>query len=539
MKEHYLVDADLRRVHKLTPDVLVIGGGAAGLSAALSASEEGASVVVASKSALTDTNTAHAQGGVAAALGPDDSPEAHLNDTIGAGAGLTDEDAARLVVTEGPERIRALLEWGTAFDRNDDGTVALTREAAHAHNRILHANGDATGREIQRLLTARASDDHNITVTPEHFVIDLLHHEGSVHGALMLARQPSAGGWERVLICAKSTILATGGAGRLFRETTNPEPATGDGIALAYRAGARLADLEFVQFHPTALYLAGAPRLLISEAVRGEGAHLLNTLRERFMVGRHPQAELAPRDVVSVAVTEEMRRTKSPHVYLDLRHLPVELVMSRFPGIATTCGMFGLSITRDLIPVRPAAHYVMGGVMTDLEARTSLEGLFAAGEVACTGLHGANRLASNSLLEGLVFGWVAGRIAAAAAPRGEFKPKRLARTIPKRPLRVNLDDVRSSLQALMTRQVGVFRNAAELESALRAFGHWRDYVNSVEFDTPGGLELQNMLVVATLITHGALVREESRGGHRRVDFPDRDDASWRRRIEITRAEFEK
>jgi L-aspartate oxidase len=534
VNERYLIDIELRTLHKLTPDVLVIGAGAAGLFAAIAAAEEGASVLVVSKSPFADSNTAHAQGGIAVALAAGDTPELHLADTIEAGAGLTDERAARKLVVEGPDCVRMLLEWGTAFDREPDGSVAFTREAAHSRNRIVHANGDATGRELSRFLVARAEADPGITLLGSHFVIDLLHDDGRVHGALALADGDRR---EYVAIEAGATILATGGAGRLYRETTNPEPATGDGVALAYRAGARLADLEFVQFHPTALYIAGAPRLLISEAVRGEGAHLLNTLRERFMVGKHPDAELAPRDVVSAAVSEEMTRTHSPHVYLDLRHLDPERVRLRFPQIAETCATYGLLLTRDLIPVRPAAHYMMGGVETGLDASTSLEGLWAAGEVACTGLHGANRLASNSLLEALVFGRTAGKRAASRSPAAKFRPRRLERRVPKRPIAVDVDDVRQSLQALMNRQVGVYRTGAHLGSALRALGHWHEYVDSVEFRERAGLELQDMLVVASLITRGALLREESRGGHRREDFPGRDDARWMKRIVQSRADF--
>jgi L-aspartate oxidase len=336
-----------------------------------------------------------------------------------------------------------------------------------------------------------------------------------------------------VRVEASATVLATGGAGRLYRETTNPPVATGDGIALAFRAGADLADLEFMQFHPTALYVAGAPRLLISEAVRGEGAYLLNVKRERFMPDIHPLAELAPRDVVSAAIVEEMTRIESPHVYLDLSHMDPALVARRFPRIMETCAVYGLDILRDLIPVRPSAHYMMGGVATDLDARTSVAGLYAAGEVACTGLHGANRLASNSLLEGLVFGELAGRLAAEearASGGGRFPEAHISRVLPERRADVDLADLRMSLQALMNHSVGVFRNGTELASAVRTLEHWRDYLMPVRFSDAPGFELQNMFVAASLMMRGAVKRQESRGAHRRRDFPERDDERWGHRI---------
>ncbi|MHC4199158.1 MAG: L-aspartate oxidase [Planctomycetota bacterium] len=538
MRERYLIEADLRKVPGLTADVLVIGAGVAGLSAAIAAADRGASVAVLLKGGDGDSNTAHAQGGVAAALAEGDTTEMHLADTVAAGAGLTDEPVARKVVAEGPARVRELIEWGAAFDRSPDGGLAFTREGGHSRDRILHANGDATGREISRVLQLRAGAEPNVTVLSGHFATDLLHAEGRVYGALVACRGEGSLPGGLVRLEARATVLATGGAGRLYRETTNPEVATGDGIALAFRAGARLADLEFVQFHPTTLYVAGAPRLLISEAVRGEGAYLLNTRRERFMPKLHPQAELAPRDVVSASIVEEMARTESPHVYLDLRHLDADLVMRRFPQIAATCAGYGIDITSDLIPVRPASHYMMGGVMTDLEGRTSVEGLYAAGEVACTGLHGANRLASNSILEGLVLGKVVGERAAASPDSGPFPEKRLSRVLSKTEVELDMDDLARSLRALMNRSAGVFRDRAELESALRALGHWQEYLMPMRPGVPTGLELQNMLTAATLVARAALMRQESRGAHRRLDFPERDDAKWQRRIVQSMKDFE-
>jgi L-aspartate oxidase len=531
MKERFLIGIDLRPVPTLTPDVLVIGGGVAGLRAAIAAATGGASVIVLMKGAPPDSNTAHAQGGVAVAIGPDDDVDLHISDTVDAGAGLTDEGVARKVVAAGPGRVKELIEWGAQFDRGADGSLSFTREGAHCRDRILHAHGDATGLEFSRVLLARAEAEPGIILMPDNFVVDLLHAEGRVWGALALGN--GNGKLRMVRVEAGATVLATGGAGRLYRETTNPAVATGDGIALAFRAGAELADLEFVQFHPTTLYVAGAPRLLISEAVRGEGAYLLNVKRERFMPDIHPMAELAPRDVVSAAIVEDMARTRSPHVYLDLGHIDRARVMRRFPQIAETCAAYGLDIAHDLIPVRPGAHYMMGGVVTDLEGRTSVAGLFAAGEVACTGLHGANRLASNSLLEGLVFGEEAGRLSAAearASAGARFPRTHLSRSHPESKATVDLADLRQSLQALMNRSVGVFREGAVLASAARTLGHWREYLLPVRFTNPRGIELQNMFVAATLVVRGAVKREESRGAHRRRDFPERDDERWQRRI---------
>ncbi len=538
MKERFLIDVDLRPVPTLAPDVLVIGGGVAGLRAAIAAASEGSSVIVLMKGTPPDSNTAHAQGGVAAVLGPDDDTDLHLSDTIDAGAGLTDEGVARKVVTAGPGRVKELIEWGAQFDRAGDGSLSLTREGAHCRDRILHAHGDATGREFSRVLLARAEADPGIILMPDHYVVDLLHAEGRVWGALALGN--GEGKRRLVRFEAGATVLATGGAGRLYRETTNPAVATGDGIAQAFRAGAELADLEFLQFHPTTLYVAGAPRLLISEAVRGEGAYLLNVKRERFMTDVHPMGELAPRDVVSAAIVEDMARTRSPHVYLDLSHIDRARVMRRFPQIAETCAVYGLDIARDLIPVRPGAHYMMGGVVTDLGGRTSVAGLYAAGEVACTGLHGANRLASNSLLEGLVFGEEAGRLAAAeahASSGARFPRTHLSRVLPESKAEVDLADLRQSLQALMNRSVGVFREGAVLASAVRTLGHWREYLLPVRFTDSRGFELQNMFVAATLVVRGAVKREESRGAHRRRDFPERDDEHWKRRIVQSMEEY--
>lgn len=534
MRERYLLTLDLAAAPVVKADVLVIGAGVAGLTAAIAAAREGASVLCLCKAGLGDSNTAAAQGGIAAALGEDDGPELHLRDTLEAGCGLCEEAACRRLVTEGPEAVRELISWGAEFDR-ECGGLALTREGAHSRNRIVHARGDATGGEVARVLLLKAREEPGITFLENHFVADLLHSGGRVHGAVALGD----GDGKPVRMEAAGTILASGGGGRLYRETTNPDVTTGDGFALAYRAGAELADIEFVQFHPTALYVAGAPRVLISEAVRGEGGHLINARGARFMTSYHPQAELAPRDETSAAIVEEMAKTRGQYVRLDIRHLDAARMRLRFPQLFETCALYGLDPLKRPIPVRPAAHYFMGGVRADLAGRTSVEGLWACGEVACTGLHGANRLASNSLLEGLVFGRAAGRSAAGGSgPAGSFPRKALLRILPERQVPINLGDVRRSLLALMNRSCGIFREGRELASAVKALDYWQGYVGPVRFRARAGLELQNMLTSAMLVARAAGLREETRGSHRRRDFPERDDGRWRRRVVQSVRDFE-
>nr|MDQ3070507.1 L-aspartate oxidase [Acidobacteriota bacterium] len=406
---------------------IVIGSGIAGLRAALALAGAGP-VTVLTKAEPTEGNTGYAQGGIAAAVGPDDSPEAHLADTLAAGDGLSDEAAARVLTFDGPARVRELIEWGARFDRDDRGELALAREGAHGLRRVLHAR-DATGREIGRLLWQRASSRAGILVEPHACVTQALIEGGRVAGVRYLDARG-----DPQEMRAKAVLLATGGAGAVFRETTNPLVATGDGIAIGYLAGARVADLEFVQFHPTVLDAPGAPRFLLSEALRGEGAQLVNAVGERFVFTYDPAGELAPRDRVSRAIALERERTGAP-VYLTLAHLPAAFVRERFPLLTDVCAEAGFDLASGRIPIAPAAHYMMGGIVTDLEGRTSLPGLFAAGETACTGVHGANRLASNSLLEGLVFGeragtamrdwsgepasWPPGATAARDSPRGD------------------------------------------------------------------------------------------------------------------------
>jgi L-aspartate oxidase len=534
MNEHFLVDLDLRRVPALAPDVAVLGSGAAALTAALSAAEN-ASVLILTKAEAAESNTSRAQGGVAAAISPQDSPEAHLRDTLSAGAGLCDEAAVRKLVTAGPERVRELIAWGTPFDRTGPD-LALSLEGGHGLRRILHAHGDATGEAIAETLLRKVREHPNITLLEHHFVVDLLHRDRTCYGCVALDAKA-----QRFLkIEAKATVLATGGLGQVYRETTNPEVTTGDGLAMAFRAGAVLQDMEFVQFHPTVLYVAGAKRFLVSEAVRGEGAQLLNGKGERFVSALDPRGELAPRDVVTRAIVLEMRRTGATNVFLSLAHLDPAQVRARFPTISRTLKQYGLDLAKDRIPVRPACHYMMGGVRTDLCGRTDVARLLAAGEAASCGVHGANRLASNSLLEALVFGTEAGRQARALAESSQptFPEKRIRTVASKETIPLDVDDVRASLRSLVSRAAGVLRDGETLESALQMLDFWQRYVYAEEFFSVRGLELQNMLACAQLIVRGALRRTESRGAHQRSEFSHTDDAGWRKHLSFRRSDFE-
>jgi len=514
----YLVPFHPKRVPHFFADILVIGSGLAGLRTALAARRD-LSVLVVTKDGLTLSNSALAQGGIAGVLSPDDRLEDHVDDTMAAGGTLCDRRVVEQVIRESAERIGELISWGTDFDRAGV-RLALGREGGHGRNRIAHARGDATGKEIMRVVANRVIQTPNVSLWEDTFALDLLNHEGTCRGALVW--NPRHG---------KQTVLSTGGAGQLYRETTNPEVATGDGLALAYRAGAELRDMEFMQFHPTMLYIAGSSRHLITEALRGEGAHLVDRNGHRFMPDFDPRAELAPRDVVSQAIVAQMEKTKHPNVYLELGHLDPRRVAERFPALVALCRDFDLDVTRDRIPVRPGAHYMVGGVTVDTEGRTSVPGLWAVGEVASTGLHGANRLASNSLLEALVFGVHAGTEASAKAAElgDEFRAVPLENP-PLEPGSEPLDlaDIRNSLKSLMWRNVGVHRDHDGLAEAAETLDHWCRYVLARQFSDPSGWELQNMLCAARLVTRSALAREETRGCHARSDFPSQDDAQWDR-----------
>ena len=508
-------------------DVLVIGGGLAGLRVALGIPEPHR-VLVVTKDAVRESNSAYAQGGIAGVLDPEDHFEDHIADTIAAGKGLCDPEVVAIVVREAPRRIAELISWGTHFDKVN-GEVALGLEGGHSHARIVHALGDATGREVMRAVIGQAHDRANLRIWQNSFTIDLMTNQGECRGALVWdqKRGPS-------LVWARAVVLATGGAGQLYRETTNPSIATGDGHALAYRAGAELRDMEFMQFHPTVLYIAGSSRHLLTEALRGEGAYLRDRDGIRFMPEAHRLAELAPRDDVSRAITARMAATQHPCVYLDLSHLDPEFVRRRFPGIDALCRSFDLDITCDPIPVRPGAHYMMGGVTVDADGKTSLPHLWAAGEVTSSGLHGANRLASNSLLEGLVYGaCVADDITKMLDASGthslEVPPIPPFATPSKLREQLDLADIRESLRALMWRSVGITRTAKGLSEAAEQVEHWCRYVLPLSFQEPAGWTLQNMLIVARLMIAAAEAREESRGVHTRGDFPSTN-PSWARHV---------
>jgi L-aspartate oxidase len=528
----YLVPFHPKRIPHHFTDVLIIGGGIAGLRAAMEIDPR-LSLLVITKDTMEQSNSAYAQGGIASVIDPEDNFASHVEDTLIAGANLCDRDVVEMVVSEAPQHIRQLIEWGTNFDK-EDGELMLGREGGHSHRRIVHALGDATGHEMMRAIIQRVRDKGEAEVWPNTFTIDLLTHEGRCRGALVWHAEHG-----RTFIWAKQTILCTGGAGQIYRETTNPEVATGDGHALAYRAGAELRDMEFMQFHPTVLYIAGGSRSLITEAMRGEGAQLIDSTGRRFMPDYDERAELAPRDVVSQAIVAQMEKTRQPSVFLDLSHLEPDRVRKRFPGIARTCAEFGIDIATDPIPVRPGAHYMIGGVTVDHQGRTTVPGLWAAGEVTSSGLHGANRLASNSLLEGLVYGAHAG--AGASAMALEKLDSYHAIPLENKPVEMHsepldLADIRNSLKSLMWRSAGVRRVGPQLSDAARTIRRWCGYVLARQLNDPDGWELQNMLTVASLMVESALAREESRGVHLRTDFPAMDDEHWHRHLPFTREE---
>jgi L-aspartate oxidase len=527
MIPRYLVDVDLDSIPHVHTDVIVIGAGIAGLFTAIQASEN-KKVLMITKKSLLDSNTQFAQGGIAAVISDEDSPEYHMQDTLIAGAGLCSHEAVDVLVHEGPNGVKDLIRMGTQFDL-ENGEFALTKEGAHSQRRILHAHGDATGAEIVRALSERTKIDPNIELWDDHFVIDLITQDGECYGALV--QKPDG---QKVFVRGDATILCSGGAGQLFRYTTNPEIATGDGIAIAYRAGAQIQDVEFIQFHPTALCYPGAPRFLISEAVRGEGAYLRNIKGERFMEKYHPQLELAPRDVVARAIVNEMENTKSTFVYIDITHEAEELIKHRFPTIYEYCLKYGLDLSADWIPVAPAAHYMMGGVKTDLYGETNVRRLFACGEVSSTGVHGANRLASNSLSEAIVFGTrIIGQIMELSPqtkqPELGFEEARTEGS------RQAIVEKRLKLQKIMLRYAGLVRSAKGLQKGLEELSRQLP-IYKTHMTKREEYEFANLLNCALLTTKAALRREESRGGHYRDDFPDRDDLQWKKHIVFHRGE---
>ncbi len=506
----------------LETDYIVIGSGVAGLRASIELAASGARVTVLTKDKASESNTEYAQGGVAVVLSDDDNAELHEEDTLIAGAGLCDPQAVETLVEDGTKYIKQLIEWGIEFDR-EGGKLAFTQEAAHSRRRILHAHGDSTGKEIVRALIARARQEKGIVLMPFANTESLIVRDGRCVGVRFLdpiLRAPRE-------IFGRAVILCTGGAGQLYLHTTNPPVATGDGMAMAYFAGAEIADLEFVQFHPTALSVENAPRFLLSEAMRGEGGILRNKFGARFMGDYDERLELAPRDIVSRSIVAEMRKTGTREVFLDMTALDEEFLKERFPKIYETCRFYNLNIAKDMLPVSPASHYCMGGVRTDLHGRTTVEGLYAAGEVSCTGVHGANRLASNSLLEGLVFGARSGQAALTDnsefkiqdskfnTQNGESENESLKTKIPNPKSEEISTAVKKRVKRVMWERVGILRDKDSLKRALREF----EQISEAKLSTSS----RNFVTLAKLVATAALWREESRGGHFRTDFPAKDE----------------
>jgi len=542
LQRRYLISFESRRLPHIFTDVLIIGAGAAGLRAAIEAAKYG-HVIVLAKGELAESNSYYAQGGLAAVMAESDSIDAHVADTLATGNGLSDERVVRHVISRAPGIIAEMCRDGVRFD-TDHGRLNLGREGGHSASRIVHADGDATGKALCLTLAEMVKADSGIKVFEQCFAMDLLTAtaggSGELGGPACLGAITYHPRFGLQIIRARQTILAAGGAGMLWRETSNPPNATADAVAMAFRAGAVLSDMEMVQFHPTTLYVAGATRSLISEAVRGEGGYLIDCHGERFMADYHEMAELAPRDVVSRAILRQMAKTDFTHVFLDVRHLGEAAFNERFPQIAAKCRSFGIDPARDPIPVHPAAHYMVGGVKVDMDCRTSIPDLLACGEAACTGLHGANRLASNSLTEALVFGTRAGELAGqslAGQPDGmgtecpDWSAERSDRTS------LDLVDVRNSLRSVMWRNVGIVRRGERLAETIEIIAFWGRYMLDKEFFEPGAWEIQNMLTACYVIAQCAMHRTETRGVHYREDFPQTDPA-WARHQLVRRTDHQ-
>jgi L-aspartate oxidase len=526
MNRRYILQIDTSALPIIDTDFLVIGSGSAGLRAAIQANQHG-SVLLMTKSALKESSTRYAQGGIAVAMNVDDTIDSHVEDTLKAGVGICNPSAVQVMVEEGIERVAELIKWGAKFDKEGD-TLGFTMEGAHQRRRVVH-RGDATGIETTDVLVNHLRKQKHVKVVENAFAIDFVTEEETCYGVLALVNNVVH--WIR----AKATILAAGGLGCVYQCTSNPDVATGDGFAAAWRAGCEMMDMEFVQFHPTTLFLDGAPHFLISEAVRGEGGVLVNIRGEQFMRRYHENAELAPRDVVSRAILNEMQSTGFPCVYLDITHLSPDFIQRRFPTISHTCQHYGLEITKDLIPVRSGAHFMMGGIRTNLDAETNINGLYACGEVACTGVHGANRLASNSLLECIVFGSRAAESAVDYAQRfdNNILEKVQVRTENSygttKPF--DVESGKEKIRQLMWEDVGILRLEANLKVARDVL---REMDQAHSWSSMATFEFQNMLDVANLITEAAIIRRESRGAHYREDYSERDDVHWKKHVVICR-----
>lgn len=523
--QRYLINFDTQSMETEYHDVLIIGSGIAGVYCALEIDPQ-YDIAILTKETIDISNSVLAQGGIAVSLGKEDSPELHLKDTLYAGAGLCDEESVWVLVNEAAANIDTLCRLGVNFDRKSASELSLTREGAHSKNRIIHF-GDTTGKEVCDKLISVVRTRENVSIKERTFAIDLLT-EGKVCKGLITYEEDTG---KYKLYVAPVVICATGGFGQLYTNTTNPEVATGDGVCLAYRAGAELMDLEFIQFHPTVLFHPSNKSFLISEAVRGEGALLRNICGERFMPQYHPLNELAPRDVVSRAIFEEMKKTESNHVFLDITFKDRTYLEQRFPNIYKTCLEYGIDISKDLIPVAPAEHYCMGGIRADVNGRTNIEGFYACGEAACNGIHGANRLASNSLLEGLVFGHKIGReVTGTLVGKEKQASFHQKYEINREPRNVDVETMRTEVQKRMTEKVGIIRNREGLLTAKTENQECLDQILHMENTQLKGFELQNLVLLSGLVIESALEREESRGAHYRSDFDKTDNEKWQRNI---------
>lgn len=525
-KYRYLIDFDSEKIEKEYHDVIIIGSGIAGVFTALEISQD-IEIAILTKETLDISNSVLAQGGIAVSLDKKDSPELHFKDTLYAGAGLCDEQSVWVLVNEAASNIDRLCRFGVNFDKTSQQELALTREGAHSMNRIIHA-GDTTGKEVCDKLISVVKTRSNIKIYERTFVIDLVTKDGACRGVLVC---DESGGSMKLMV-SDIIVCATGGFGQLYSNTTNPEVATGDGISMAYRAGAELMDLEFVQFHPTVLYHPQNKSFLISEAVRGEGALLKNAEGKRFMPEYHPLNELAPRDVVSRAIFEEMKRTRSTHVFLDITFKERSYLEARFPNIFKTCLGYGIDISKDMIPVAPAEHYCMGGIRADVNGRTNINGFFTCGECACNGIHGANRLASNSLLEGLVFGRMIGeQIDELLKDKDRSRePLELEYKTERKDIQFDKKEARTDIQKKMTKEVGIIRNEEGLKRVLSKVNSYREMLEDLKNKSLEDFELQNIILLSRLVIESALEREESRGAHYRSDFSKTDDENWKRHI---------
>ena len=524
----YAINFNTENIHKEYHDVVIIGSGIAGVYTALEISPE-YDIAILTKETLEISNSVLAQGGIAVSLDKKDSPELHFKDTIFAGAGLCDEESVWVLVNEAAENIKKLCTYGVNFDERSPGQLALSREGAHSMNRIIHA-GDTTGKEVCDKLISVVKTRSNVKIYERTFVVDILTEGNNCKGVLVYDEDE-----ERFkLYLSNIVVCATGGYGRLYENTTNPEVATGDGISMCYRAGATLMDLEFIQFHPTVLYHPQNRSFLISEAVRGEGAILRNINGERFMSEYHELMELAPRDVVSRAIFAEMKKTGASNVFLDITFKDRNYLENRFPNIYKTCLSYGIDMSRDYIPVAPAEHYCMGGIKTDIYGRTNIKGLYACGESACTGIHGANRLASNSLLEGLVFGRKIGDeinsvLSDSPSRKVDFK---LDYNVSREEINIDCDSIKKKIQKIMNENVGIIRDKKGLEQAKNEINElWVKYSKAL-YRTMKEIEIGNMLLLSSLVIKAALKREESRGAHYRSDFSKTDDVNWKHNIEM-------